>query len=250
MNEQDFFSLSGQVAIVTGAGQGIGEGIAQRLHAAGAQVAVLDINLAAAEAVANAIGGLGLPCDVTSATSVETAVKEVQRQVGAVDILVNNAGITGRTLPLWQLDEAELDRVYAVNLKGTFLMCRAVITQMMERRYGRIVNVASISGKEGNPTMIPYSSTKAAVICLTKALAKEVVGKGDITVNSIAPAVVQTKILDTVEPQTVAYMVSKIPMGRTGKIEEIAALVHYLASREASFTTGQCYDISGGRATY
>jgi len=148
------------------------------------------------------------------------------------------------------LDEGDLDRVYAVNLKGTFLMCRAVISEMMERHYGRIVNVASISGKEGNPTMIPYSSTKAAVICLTKALAKEVVGKGDITVNSLAPAVVHTKILDTVEPQTVAYMVSKIPMGRTGKIEEIAALVHYLASREASFTTGQCYDISGGRATY
>jgi 3-oxoacyl-[acyl-carrier protein] reductase len=250
MNEQAFFSLSGQVAVVTGGGQGIGEGIAQRLHAAGARVAVLDINVAAAEAVAQSMDGIGLQCDVTSSASAEKAIQEVRRQLGPIDILVNNAGITGRTLPLWQLDEAELDRVYAVNLKGTFLMCRAVISEMMERRYGRIVNIASISGKEGNPTMIPYSSTKAAVICLTKALAKEVVGKGDITVNSIAPAVVQTKILDTVEPQTVAYMVSKIPMGRTGKIEEIAALVHYLASREASFTTGQCYDISGGRATY
>ena len=250
MSQQDFFSLDGQVAVVTGGGQGIGEGIAQRLHAAGARVAVLDINQAAAQAVAKSIDGIGLPCDVTSAASVDAAVKEVRQQLGPIDILVNNAGITGRTLPLWQLDEGELDRVYAVNLKGTFLMCRAVIAEMMERRYGRIVNVASISGKEGNPTMIPYSSTKAAVICLTKALAKEVVGKGDITVNSIAPAVIQTKILDTVEPQTVAYMVSKIPMGRTGKIEEIAALVHYLASREASFTTGQCYDISGGRATY
>jgi len=250
MSQQDFFSLDGQVAVVTGGGQGIGEGIAQRLHAAGARVAVLDLNQAAAETVARSTGGVGLKCDVASAASVEDAIKEVRQQLGPIDILVNNAGITGRTLPLWQLDEAELDRVYAVNLKGTFLMCRAVITPMIERRYGRIVNIASISGKEGNPTMIPYSSTKAAVICLTKALAKEVVGKGDITVNSIAPAVVQTKILDTVEPQTVAYMVSKIPMGRTGKIEEIAALVHYLASREASFTTGQCYDISGGRATY
>jgi len=250
MSQQDFFSLDGRVAVVTGGGQGIGEGIAQRLHAAGARVAVLDLNQAAAETVARSTGGVGLKCDVASAASVEDAIKEVRKQLGPIDILVNNAGITGRTLPLWQLDEAELDRVYAVNLKGTFLMCRAVIAEMMERRYGRIVNIASISGKEGNPTMIPYSSTKAAVICLTKALAKEVVGKGDITVNSIAPAVVQTKILDTVEPQTVAYMVSKIPMGRTGKIEEIAALVHYLASREASFTTGQCYDISGGRATY
>jgi len=250
MSQQNFFSLGGQVAVVTGGGQGIGEGIVHRLHAAGARVAVLDLNQAAAETVARSTGGIGLRCDVASAASVDNAIKEVRKQLGPVDILVNNAGITGRTVPLWQLDEGELDRVYAVNLKGTFLMCRAVIQEMMERRYGRIVNVASISGKEGNPTMIPYSSTKAAVICLTKALAKEVVGKGDITVNSIAPAVIQTKILDTVEPQTVAYMVSKIPMGRTGKIEEIAALVHYLASREASFTTGQCYDISGGRATY
>jgi len=250
MSQQNFFSLDGQVAVVTGGGQGIGEGIVHRLHAAGARVAVLDLNQAAAETVARSTGGIGLRCDVASAASVDNAIKEVRKQLGPVDILVNNAGITGRTVPLWQLDEGELDRVYAVNLKGTFLMCRAVIQEMMERHYGRIVNVASISGKEGNPTMIPYSSTKAAVICLTKALAKEVVGKGDITVNSIAPAVIQTKILDTVEPQTVAYMVSKIPMGRTGKIEEIAALVHYLASREASFTTGQCYDISGGRATY
>ena len=250
MSQQNFFSLDGQVAVVTGGGQGIGEGIVHRLHGAGARVAVLDLNQGAAETVARSTGGIGLRCDVASAASVDNAIKEVRKQLGPVDILVNNAGITGRTVPLWQLDEGELDRVYAVNLKGTFLMCRAVIQEMMERRYGRIVNVASISGKEGNPTMIPYSSTKAAVICLTKALAKEVVGKGDITVNSIAPAVIQTKILDTVEPQTVAYMVSKIPMGRTGKIEEIAALVHYLASREASFTTGQCYDISGGRATY
>ena len=250
MSQQNFFSLDGQVAVVTGGGQGIGEGIVHRLHAAGARVAVLDLNQAAAETVARSTGGIGLRCDVASAASVDNAIKEVRKQLGSIDILVNNAGVTGRTVPLWQLDEGELDRVYAVNLKGTFLMCRAVIQEMMERRYGRIVNVASISGKEGNPTMIPYSSTKAAVICLTKALAKEVVGKGDITVNSIAPAVIQTKMLDTVEPQTVAYMVSKIPMGRTGKIEEIAALVHYLASREASFTTGQCYDISGGRATY
>ena len=250
MSQQNFFSLDGQVAVVTGGGQGIGEGIVHRLHAAGARVAVLDLNQGVAETVARSMGGLGLQCDVASAASADNAIKEVRKRLGPVEILVNNAGVTGRTVPLWQLDEGDLDRVYAVNLKGTFLMCRAVISEMMERHYGRIVNVASISGKEGNPTMIPYSSTKAAVICLTKALAKEVVGKGDITVNSIAPAVIRTKILDTVEPQTVAYMVSKIPMGRTGRIEEIAALVHYLASREASFTTGQCYDISGGRATY
>ncbi len=121
---------------------------------------------------------------------------------------------------------------------------------MLERGYGRIVNVASIAGKEGNPTLIPYSSTKAAIIALTKALAKEVAGKADVTVNSISPAVVLTRILDTISKETVNYMVCRIPMGRTGKIEEVAALVHYLVSREASFTTGQCYDISGGRATY
>jgi 3-oxoacyl-[acyl-carrier protein] reductase len=121
---------------------------------------------------------------------------------------------------------------------------------MLARQYGRIVNVASIAGKEGNPTLIPYSSTKAGVIALTKALAKEVAGQGDITVNSIAPGVVRTKILDTMAPATVQYMISKIPMGRTGKIEEVAALVHFLVSSESSFTTGQCYDMSGGRATY
>lgn len=250
MDNQSFLSLQGQIAVVTGAAQGIGQGIAQRLHAAGARIAVLDLNEDDAGAVARSIGGLGLKCDVASTTSVENAIQEVRHLLGPIDILVNNAGITGRTLPLWQLDESDLDQVYAVNLKGVFLMCRAVVEEMLGRRYGRIVNVASIAGKEGNPTLIPYSSTKAAVICLTKALAKEVAGRGDITVNSISPAVVQTPILDAISKETVQYMISRIPMGRTGKIEEIAALVHFLASREASFTTGQCYDISGGRATY
>lgn len=250
MAQRNFFQLENQVAIVTGAGRGIGEGIARRLAAAGARVAVADLDEASARAVADSIGGLALAADVRSAASVKAAVAKVEQQLGPVAILVNNAGVTGRTLPLVQLEESDLDEVYAVNLKGVFLMCRAVIGPMLERQYGRILNVASIAGKEGNPTLIPYSSTKAAVICLTKALAKEVAGKGDITVNSIAPAVVQTKILDTMAKETVAYMVSKIPLGRTGRIEEIAALVHYLVSREASFTTGQCYDISGGRATY
>ena len=250
MRGETFFSLKDQVAVVTGAGQGIGESIARRLHAAGARVAVLDLNAQAAKKVAESISGLAISCDVSSASSVEHAIQEVRRQLGPIDILVNNAGIAGRTAPLWQLEERDLDRVYAVNFKGVFLTCRLVIEEMLERRYGRIVNVASIAGKEGNPTLIPYSSTKAAVIGLTKALAKEVAGKGDITVNSISPAVIRTPILDGIAPQTVEYMVSRIPMGRLGTVEEVAALVHYLASREASFTTGQCYDISGGRATY
>ena len=250
MSTADYFNLKDQVAIVTGGGQGIGEGISRRFAAAGARVAVLDVNRNLARTVAKSIDGVGIECDVSSALSVKKAIVKVRRQLGPVDILVNNAGIAGRTLPLTELEEEDLDRVYAVNLKGVFLMCKAAIDEMLERKYGRIVNVASIAGKEGNPTLIPYSATKAAVICLTKALAKEVAGKGDITVNSISPAVVQTRILDDVSRTTLDYMLSKIPMGRTGKIEEIAALVHFLASRESSFTTGQCYDISGGRATY
>jgi NAD(P)-dependent dehydrogenase (short-subunit alcohol dehydrogenase family) len=250
MASGNFFSLQGQVAVVTGGGQGIGEGIAARLSEAGARVAILDANQGSAEEVAARLKGVGVLCDVSSASSVGAAIEEVRRQLGPIQILVNNAGITGRTLPLWELEEKDLDQVYAVNLKGVFLTCRAVVSQMVGQGYGRIVNVASIAGKEGNPTLIPYSSTKAAVIALTKALAKEVVGKGDITVNAISPAVIRTKLLDTVAKETVQYMISRIPMGRTGTIEEIAALVHYLASPEASFTTGQCYDISGGRATY
>jgi 3-oxoacyl-[acyl-carrier protein] reductase len=250
MDQEDFFSLTNRVAIVTGGGQGIGEGIATRLYAAGAKVAVLDVNEAAARSVANSIEGMGVKCDVTSGPSVEDAIERGRERLGPIDIVVNNAGISGRTARLWELEEEDMDRVYAVNLKGVFLMCRAVIPEMLERRYGRIVNVASIAGKEGNPTLVPYSSSKAGVIALSKALAKEVAGQGDITVNSIAPGVVRTKILDTIAPETVQYMISKIPMGRTGKIEEVAALVHFLVSSEASFTTGQCYDLSGGRATY
>jgi len=236
--------------VVTGAGQGIGEGIAARLAEAGARIAILDTNHAAAEDVAARLKGVGLLCDVSSAPSVQAAIEAVERQLGPIQILVNNAGISGRTLPLWELEESDLDQVYAVNLKGVFLACRAVIPGMLAQGYGRILNVASIAGKEGNPTLIPYSSTKAGVIGLTKALAKEVAGKGNITVNAISPAVIRTKILDGIAKETVQYMVSRIPMGRTGTIEEIAALVHFLVSREASFTTGQCYDISGGRATY
>jgi len=250
VTQSAFYSLEEQITIVTGGGQGIGEGIARRLAAAGAHVAVLDINEEQARHVGRELGGIGVKCDVSSSASVNAATGEVRRQLGPIDIVVNNAGITGKTALLWELDESDLDRVYAVNLKGTFLMCQAVIREMLERKYGRILNVASIAGKEGNPTLVPYSSTKGAVIALTKALAKEVAGKGDITVNSISPAVVYTKIHDTIPKATIDYMVSRIPMGRTGKVEEIAALVHYLVSREASFTTGQCYDISGGRATY
>jgi NAD(P)-dependent dehydrogenase (short-subunit alcohol dehydrogenase family) len=213
-------------------------------------VAVLDTEPANAAAVAGAIGGIAAACDVANRASVSAAIDRVRGELGPIDIVVNSAGITGRTVPLWELDEADLDKVYAVNLKGVFLVCRYVIEEMLSRGSGRIVNIASIAGKEGNPTLIPYSATKAAVICLTKALAKEVAGKGDITVNSIAPAVIATPMNEAVSKETLQYMIAKIPLGRLGTVEEVAALVHYLASSEASFTTGQCYDISGGRATY
>jgi 2-dehydro-3-deoxy-L-rhamnonate dehydrogenase (NAD+) len=250
VSDHSFFSLDGQVAVVTGGGQGIGEGIVHRLHSAGARIAVLDLKEELADSVANAVEGVGIQCDVSSADSVQAAIQKIRGKLGPIDILVNNAGVAGRTLPLWELNEKDVDAVYAVNVRGVFLMCKAVISEMMERCYGRILNVASIAGKEGNPTLGPYSASKAAVIALTKSLAKEVAGKGDITINSIAPAVIRTKILEGLAQETVQYMVSKIPMGRTGTIDEVSALVHYLVSREASFTTGQCYDISGGRATY
>jgi 3-oxoacyl-[acyl-carrier protein] reductase len=247
---ESFFRLDGKVALVTGGGQGIGAAICGRLAAAGAKVGVFDRDAAAAQRVALALGGVPLAGDVTSQTDVETAVEDLKEHAGPVDILVNNAGITGKSAKLWDLTQQDWEAVLAVNVIGPVLCCKAVVDAMRERKYGRIVNIASIAGKEGNPALGPYSASKAALIAFTKSLAKELVGNGDITVNAISPAVIQTPILDGLPQTTVDYMVSRIPMGRTGKPEEVAALVHYLASADASFTTGQCYDISGGRATY
>lgn len=246
----EFFSLEGQVALVTGAGQGIGQGVARRFKAAGARVAIFDLDQARADAAAKELGGIGLSGDVRSESDVSAAIARAESELGPVSILVNNAGITGRTDLSWNLTLDEMRTVMDVNVIGPFLFCKALVPRLLERKYGRIVNVASIAGKEGNPTLLPYSASKAAVIAMTKSLAKELAGKGDITVNSIAPAVIKTAILEGMAPSTVEYMISKIPMGRVGTIEEVAALIHYLASRESSFTTGQCYDISGGRATY
>jgi 2-dehydro-3-deoxy-L-rhamnonate dehydrogenase (NAD+) len=246
----EFFRLDEQVALVTGAGRGIGAGIARRLHAAGARIAVFDRDAALARSVARELDGLDLAGDVRDEDQVATAVQQAEARLGPLSILVNNAGITGRTDQSWNLGVDEVRTVFDVNVIGPFLFCKAAVPRMLARGFGRIVNVASIAGKEGNPTLMPYSSSKAAVIAMTKSLAKELAGKGDITVNAISPAVIRTDILDGVAPATVEYMISRIPMGRTGTIDEVAALVHYLASPEASFTTGQCYDISGGRATY
>ena len=247
------FSLAGKVAVVTGGGQGIGEAICRRLAAAGAKVGVFDMSADSANRVADAVGGVPLVGDITKEADVERVFAEIVHKAGPVDVLVNNAGVAsrkGRDLPIWELVREDWEFVMNINVTGLALCCKAVLPGMIARKYGRVVNIASIAGKEGNPKMAPYSASKAAVICLTKSLAKELVGKGDICVNSVAPAVIQTPILDQLSAEQVNMMLSKIPLGRTGKPDEVAALVHFLSSNDCSFTTGQCLDISGGRATY
>jgi 3-oxoacyl-[acyl-carrier protein] reductase len=236
---------------VTGAATGIGEAIARRLAKSGAIVVVMDLNLAGAETVAASLphGGFAVEADVSRGEAVRYAVQTVLERAKQIDILVNNAGIAGRAAPVWEQTDEDWQRNIAINLTGVFNMCRAVTPHMRARKYGRIVNIASIAGKEGNPNMSPYSATKGAVIAFTKSVGKELATEG-ICVNAVAPAVIQTQILDQLTPEQVSYMTRKIPMQRTGRPEEIAAVVHFLASPECSFVTGQCYDASGGRATY
>lgn len=246
--------LDGKVAMVTGGARGIGLAAAERLAREGATVVALDLDedAQAREAERLKLAGLRVSaahCDVGDRASVETCVRDAEAAHGRVDILINNAGIAGRTAPLEEVTDHDWDQMMRVDLRSVYLGCQAVIGGMKARRYGRIVNVASIAGKEGNPNAVPYSTAKAGVIGLTKALAKEVATYG-VYVNAVAPAVIETPILDQLSREHLQYMLQRIPLGRPGQPSEVAALIAWLASDEASFTTGQCIDISGGRATY
>jgi 2-dehydro-3-deoxy-L-rhamnonate dehydrogenase (NAD+) len=228
--------FTGKRAVVTGGMSGIGEAVALRLRDEGAAVAVWDVNG-------------GIKTDISDFASVEAAVAATIKQIGGIDILVNSAGITGPTVPV---DGFPIDgwlKTMAVNVNGTFFTNRSVIPHMIAQNYGRIVNVASIAGKEGNPNASAYSASKAAVIGFTKSLAKET-AKYNITVNAVTPAAVRTPIFDQMPQSHIDFMLSKIPKGRFGTVEENAALICFLASEECSFSTGAVFDISGGRATY
>jgi NAD(P)-dependent dehydrogenase (short-subunit alcohol dehydrogenase family) len=244
-----------KAAIVTGAAKGIGKAIAVRLAKDGYALAIADLDERAASSLAreieNSIPGTatGVQVDVGNHTSVLQMVSAVLERYGAVDLLVNNAGIAGKAGPVHEYAEDEWRRVMSVDLDGVFFCSKAVLPSMLARRSGRIINIASISGKEGNPNMAAYSTAKAGVIGFTKALGKEVATQG-IYVNCITPAVIETDILTQLTEEAVSYMVSKIPMGRVGKPDEVAALVSWLASEECSFTTAAVFDLSGGRATY
>ncbi len=245
------FEVDGQTAIVTGAANGIGEVISRRLANAGARVAIADIDDQAAAEAAERIGkhAFSLHLDITDANSVRQAIETLLVRTQSLEIVVNNAGLAGKAAPVWEQTDDDWNRALAINVTGPFFMCRAVMPHMRSRRYGRVVNIASIAGKEGNPNMAAYSASKAAIIGLTKSVAKEVATEG-ICVNAVSPAVIRTKMLDQLTPAQVSYMIERIPMKRTGQPEEVAAVVHFLSSRDCSFVTGQCYDVSGGRATY
>ncbi len=228
--------FTGKRAVVTGGVSGIGEAVVKRIEAEGGKVVVWDVN-----------GGIKV--DISDHESVERAAAETIRQVGGIDILVNSAGITGPTVPLAEFPVDGWKRVIDINLNGAFYCNRAVVPHMVAQNYGRIVNIASIAGKEGNPNASAYSASKAGVIGMTKSLAKEL-AKTSITVNAVTPAAVRTPIFDQMPQAHIDFMLSKIPKGRFGTVDEMASLICWLASEECSFSTGAVFDASGGRATY
>jgi len=242
--------LAGRVAVVTGAARGIGRAIAERFSGSGAKVAIWDADGPAAAAAARTIENASYEIvDVTDAAAIATGLAALEERLGPPDILVNNAGISGPNFPLAEYPPEEWRRVIEIDLIGVFNCCRAVVPAMQRRDYGRIVNIASIAGKEGNPNASAYSAAKAGVIGLTKSLGKELAGTG-IRVNCVTPAAARTDIFAQMTEAQIDYMLSKIPMSRFVLVEEIAALVAWLASEECSFSTGGVFDISGGRATY
>ncbi|MES2992617.1 MAG: SDR family NAD(P)-dependent oxidoreductase [Pseudomonadota bacterium] len=250
MNQID---LKGRVAVITGGAQGIGYAVAERMLKSGAEVVLWDIDavrLADAENVLGALGKVSTSIvELTMAPDIDAAAADAVKAHGKIDILVNNAGITGGNAPTWELSPEVWQRVIDVNLVGPFLTCRAVVPQMLKQGYGRIVNIASVAGKEGNPNASHYSASKAGLIALTKSLAKELATKG-ILVNAVSPAAAKTAIFDSMTEQHIAFMLSKIPMARFLEVGEAAAMIAWLSSEECSFSTGAVFDLSGGRATY
>jgi 3-oxoacyl-[acyl-carrier protein] reductase len=248
LNQLDF---RGRHAVVTGGAAGLGFAIAQRLIASGGSVTVWDRDEAAAARAARELGpGNGhVTVDVASETSVRAAVQATLARAPRIDALVNSAGITGPNTKVWEYPVEAWRQVLDVNLTGLFLCCREVVPHMRASGYGRIVNIASVAGKDGNPNASAYSASKAAVIALTKSLGKEL-ADSEIRVNCVTPAAVKTAIFDQMTPQHIEFMLSKIPLGRFGTPEEIAALVAWLCTQECSFSTGAVFDLSGGRSTY
>ena len=250
MNQID---LKGRVAVVTGGAQGIGYACAERMLRSGAAVLLWDIDAKLLAGASERLGTLGrvgsAVVELSDEAAVAAAAARAVADLGRIDILVNNAGITGGNGVTWELDPAVWRRVLEVNLVAPYLTCRAIVPQMLQQGYGRIVNIASVAGKEGNPNASHYSASKAGLIALTKSLAKELATKG-VLVNAVSPAAAKTAIFDSMTPQHIEFMLSKIPMGRFLEVGEAAAMVAWLASEDCSFSTGAVFDLSGGRATY
>lgn len=245
------YDFTGRAAVVTGGARGIGRAVAERLAAGGARLALWDRDAAKAEETARELGGetIAVTVDVVDYASVERARDATVERFGRIDVLINNAGISGPNVPTKDYALDAWKQVLAINLDGPFHCCRAVVPVMIDQGYGRIVNVASIAGKEGNPNAPAYSASKAGLIALTKTLGKELASY-DIGVNAVTPAVAKTEIFDQMTEEHVAYMLSKIPRARFVQVEEVASVIAFAASEDCSFTTGAVFDVSGGRATY